>query len=438
MTDLTRRSLLAGVALALSAPRLRAQASANPDVVVVGAGAAGIAAARTLVAAGVRVQVLEARGRIGGRVHTDDALGDAWERGCPRLSRAAAATLVGLARDMKEPFVTDEPGLVLAERGRRRDAATNAAFLALRARAERELLAAARRGPDIDALGALSRETRAAAGFAAVAADFALARGVDLARLSLNDLAGAEDDRRGQRSAAGLSALFDGLARKLPLRTGTPVRRIRLAGPRVRLDTDEGTLEAPVVVLAVPAAVVAGGGVAFDPALPVEVLQAHHDLPAGIVDKVALKLRKPLPPEFAGYIAPVAGGARRVLVAADRGVIVVEFAAGEAVELEALGAEAQLERAAAVVKDLLGGVAPKDVDKGAATAWLADPWSRGSHSYAIPGRHAARALLRQPVGRQLVFAGEHTAEAAGTLAGAWQSGRRAGQQALILLGRAPA
>ena len=86
---------------------------------------------------------------------------------------------------------------------------------------------------------------------------------------------------------------------------------------------------------------------------------------------------------------------------------------------------------------MLGGDVRKHFDRGAATAWAADPWARGAYSHCLPGRFGARAVLTRSVGGRLVFAGEHTEQSAyGTLHGAHLSGVRAAAEAKRLLGRA--
>ena len=85
---------------------------------------------------------------------------------------------------------------------------------------------------------------------------------------------------------------------------------------------------------------------------------------------------------------------------------------------------------------MLGGDVRKQFDKGIATAWAADPFARGAYSHCVPGRFGARAVLARPVGERIVFAGEHTEQAAyGTLHGAHLSGKRAAAEARRLLGR---
>jgi len=440
-TSMTRRSVLGGLAAALALPRARAETAAGAEVVIVGAGAAGLAAARALASAGVRVQVLEARNRIGGRVLTDrDTLGVQWERGATRLPRAAASELGVLASGMKEPLRVEDPALRVHDAGHPLGPAEVAALLSLRSRVDRELATAAGRGADVAALAALSLDVRRDRDFPAVAADFRLQRGCGLEQVSVLDAATTASARQGFGVPRGLGELLESLAHKLPLRLSTPVRRIRFGGSRVRIDTEGGTIDAALVIVAVPPAVIAGGGLAFDPALPEPVLQAIHDLPAGLVDKVGLRFRKSPLADVAGCVLPRgddAAAATRVLVPPGAGnFCVVEIAGAAAIELEAAGEAAQIDYTLSALKDLFGNGVARDFDRGSATRWLADPWSRGAHSCALPGRFGAREVLARPVQAQLLFAGEHAAPAwAGTLHGAWLSGTRAAAQALRLLGR---
>ena len=88
-SQLSRRSFLSGLASAVTLPAWAQAVPTNPDVVIVGAGAAGLAAAEKLIARGVSVIVVEARDRIGGRAWTDtQRFGVPFDHGCSWLTKA--------------------------------------------------------------------------------------------------------------------------------------------------------------------------------------------------------------------------------------------------------------------------------------------------------------------------------------------------------------
>ena len=104
-----RRTILTGL---VAAAAIRPAHSADVDVVVVGAGAAGLAAARTLIEAGRRVAVLEARDRIGGRAHTDASLGPdaAFDAGAHYIHWAERNPWRGIAARIGVPVADDPSG----------------------------------------------------------------------------------------------------------------------------------------------------------------------------------------------------------------------------------------------------------------------------------------------------------------------------------------
>jgi monoamine oxidase len=92
--------------------------------------------------------------------------------------------------------------------------------------------------------------------------------------------------------------------------------------------------------------------------------------------------------------------------------------------------------AAAELSRLLGNNIRRQIAPLAATAWLQDPWSRGSYSYALPGHAGDRAALAAPIDNRLFFAGEATSpNFFSTAHGAWLSGLAAAEAALASLAR---
>jgi monoamine oxidase len=216
------------------------------------------------------------------------------------------------------------------------------------------------------------------------------------------------------------------------------VSRIRWSARGVAADTSAGAFTARVAIVALPSAVIADGAVVFAPHLPVEVLQAHHDLPLGLLDKVALKFKRNVfPSERSELLVQRRNAGRGMNFLTrhwDSNTCIGLYGGRFAHEMEAAGEAAAIEHALAELTTMLGGEVRRHFDRGVATAWAADPFARGSYSHCLPGRFGARAMLTRPVGGRLVFAGEHTEQAHyGTLHGAHLSGKRAAGEARRLL-----
>jgi monoamine oxidase len=123
----------------------------------------------------------------------------------------------------------------------------------------------------------------------------------------------------------------------------------------------------------------------------------------------------------------------------DRPAIYCFFGGRFAAALEREGQAAMFSFAAGELARLLGSEIRKWMAPLASTAWLQDPWSRGSYSYALPGHADDRARLAAPVDDRLFFAGEATSpNFFSTAHGAWLSGITAADAALASLKAAAA
>jgi monoamine oxidase len=439
-----RRFLLAtgASAFALAVPSaVRAQA-AGVDVAVIGAGGAGLTAARQLSAAGLKVLVLEARDRRGGRAWTDtSSVGVAWDRGCSWLHSSQVNPLVAYAAANGFETQPDRSLRFVYDGSKRLSEAGTTGLRALNERMSRELEAAGRRGLDIPAEQAFTLATRQDPWYPLAAARLTAWEGAEPSNFSALDSYHYVDKGDDLVIPKGYGTLLEHYARDVDVRLRTPVSRVRWAGRGVALDTPAGTLAARVVVVAVPSSIVAQGGLVFTPFLPAEILQAHSDLPLGLMNKVALRFKRNVfPGELSEGLRQQRSGLRGMSYITrlwGSNVALGASAGALAHELEAAGEAAAIDFALGELAQMLGNDVKRLFDRGAATAWAADPFSRGAYSHCLPGRYGARERLTRPVGERIVFAGEHTEQAAyGTLHGAHLSGLRAARQVLELLRRA--
>lgn len=440
---LNRRRFLqgigAGALLGAAGPRGIAAAT-TPDVLVIGAGGAGLAAAKELKAKGVTVVVLEARGRIGGRAFTDSSLGVPWDRGCSWLHSSNVNPWVTYARQNGFEVYADRFERQVYDGARRMDGAETAGYRAVAERLQRELDRAGSRGLDIPAEAALTQETLADPWYPMAMDDLTGWEGVEPANYSVLDSWQYDENGEDFVIPRGYGTLLAHYAKGVDVKLGTPVTRIRWDGRGVAADTAAGLVSARIAIVALPSAIIAEGSVIFSPHLPVEVLQAHHDLPLGILEKIGLRFKKNVfPSENTEFLQMKRDDGRGLnyLTRHWGGNVCIAFAPGRlARELEAEGEAAAIEHALDELVAMLGGDVRKHFDEGAATAWASDPRARGAYSHCVPGRYGARAVLTRPVGGRIVFAGEHTEQTAyGTLHGAYLSGVRAAAEAVRLLGR---
>ncbi len=430
-------TLLGGVRLALAAP------SAAPEVLVIGAGGAGLAAAKSLAAAGIPVLVLEARDRIGGRAFTDMSLGVAWDRGCSWLHSPKVNPWADYARQNGFDVVPDRFARHYYDGSRRMNGAETAGLRAVMERIDREMEDAARRGLDIPVTAAFTQATLADPWYPTAETAVTDWEGIEPSNFSTLDSWQYVEDGEDLMIPRGYGTLLAHYAKDIEVRLRTPVSRIRWNARGVTADTPAGSVTARVAIVALPSAVIADGAVTFLPNLPVEVLQAHHDLPLGLLDKVALKFKRNVfPSERSEFLQLRRDDGRGInfLTRHWGSNVCVGFSGGRfAHELEAVGEAATIEHALAQLSTMLGGDIRRHFDRGAATAWALDPFARGSYSHCLPGRYGARAILGRPVGGRILFAGEHVEQPAyGTLHGATISGERAAAAARRLLAEARA
>lgn len=277
----------------LAARRLDNRIGRRSDVVVVGAGVAGLAAAQRLKAAGHTVRVVEARGRIGGRVLTD--------RSWNRPVELGAAWLHGLGNNPIKDLLHDVGcDLYLTKWGTavfRRSDGSRVPAGAVDDASERmwRIIGEARR-PDFTP-GTPLAEALAARSFPRNAIEqFTLGWEIEheyADDADALDLAWFDQGRwvRGGEAlvVGGYDRLPKHLARGLRILTGLPVRSLDWRSRRIRVGTDGGTLEADAVVLALPLSVVRAGVVDFLPGLPAKASNAIGLMGSGCMEKVVLR-----------------------------------------------------------------------------------------------------------------------------------------------------
>jgi monoamine oxidase len=398
---------------------------AQVDVVVIGAGAAGLAAADALVRAQRSVLVLEARDRVGGRCETRRMPGLAVpvELGAEFMHGGPQATLELLAR-AGIPGVDSTRTQRVLWRGKLRPAnAFDEAKKAMQGAVFRK---------DISFEAHLRRRrlpafTRTLARMMVQGFDAA-----DPALVSARDIADEWKSALGtsqMRPQGGYQALLERVFQGFNVRLKQRVRLIR----REKQFVDIDGIRARKAIITLPLGVLQAGSVRFEPQLSSK-REALENLISGPVIRVAMRFKEEFwqerHPGVAFYHSPDAPFPTCWTPLPMHGPLLTAWAGGpKAVALTGLSEKQLLKHALTSVKSVFKRI--PSVEEFLVHDWQADPYARGGYSYMRVGGRGAREKLRQPIENTLFFAGEATdAEEAGTVAGALRSGLRAAKEVL--------
>ncbi|MBL9086839.1 MAG: FAD-dependent oxidoreductase, partial [Planctomycetia bacterium] len=450
---LRRLASLWGTAL----PAMRAPT----EVLVIGAGIAGLAAARRLQDEGLAVTVVEARDRVGGRVHSArNARGDAFDLGASWIHGVKGNPIAALARDLDIPTVTSgRVNALFDARGRRLDTAAVQARMGAALEAARASAAGPGRSvADVVRLagvdGALSpRDRRLFRWYLTAELEHEFAG--DVAELSAAHF-DAENEPRGEEVVfpTGYDRVAHALAAGLDVRLRTVVTRVEWgtgpaapgatdagatgAGPmagrgdgRVRVHVRDASgatsvLEADHAVVTLPLGVLKAGAVTFSPALPAGHRAAIERLGMGLMNKVWLTFPRRFwgDADWINRAADPVGRFTQFFAPRTPTPMLAAFHTGTcARELETRTDDETVAAALAALRTTYGADVPSPVEAHV-TRWSRDPFALGAYSFVAAGATPDdRVALAAPLGQSVFFAGEatHTAYPS-TVHGAYLSG----------------
>ncbi|CCE10182.1 conserved exported hypothetical protein [Bradyrhizobium sp. STM 3843] len=439
----TRRGFLAASAALATTPMLGSGARAataprDADIVVIGAGAAGIAAARRVVAANRKVLVLEASGQLGGRCRTDPAtFGEPFDRGARWLYNPDGNPLAKLARAAGLDIMAAPVGHKIRVGRRNARPGETEQFLAALVRAKRSIDDAGRGKLDTSCAAALPKDLGDWTG----TADFVLGpatTGKDLNELSAMDKTRAQNRNAALACRQGLGTLVAKLGEQLPLALSTPATRIVWTNREVVVETASGRIATRAIILTVSTNVLTSGTIKFTPELPKRQLDAAAKLSLGSYDRIALQIAgNPLGLSRDDLIIEQSSSTQTGLLFANIGgssLCTIDVGGSFGRDLSSQGEAAMVAFGKEWLTKLFGSDAAAAVKASAATRWNAAPTILGAMSAAVPGGQGSRKILTEPLG-PLFLAGEATHEIMwGTVDGAWESGERAAEAALRRIG----
>ncbi len=440
MIDISRRSFLAATAGLAAAPAFGQSGVGNADIAIIGAGAAGIAAARRIIAAGKRPIILEAANRAGGRCLTDTSLFDVpvdlgahWIH-MPEINPVAKLALAaGLDVYPAPPGQRLRVGRRYAREGEMED------FLAALVRCNRAIQDAARGKVDMSVVQAIPKDL----GDLQPVVEFFLGPfgcGKDLRDISAMDFAKSAERDIDAFCRQGFGALLMKLAEGLPMELSAPVTQVNTSSRGgVEIVSGNGRVSASAVIVTVSTNVLTSGKIKFTPDLPKRQLDACAKLSLGSYDRIILELPgNPLGLQRDDLMFEKAESDRTAALLANVGgstLAFVDVAGTFGRELAARGQGAMTAFATEWLTGLYGNDIGKAVGKTHATQWNDSPFALGAFSAAAVGGQPSRRVLMEPLRERVFFAGEAVHETLwGTVGGAWESGERAAAAALRIFG----
>jgi monoamine oxidase len=408
------------------------------DIVVIGAGAAGIAAARRIMAANRKVIVLEASGQIGGRCLTDTTTFDVpFDRGARWIYNPDTNPMIRLARGAGLDVGPAPLGQKIRIGRRNARAGEVEELLATLVRANRAIDDASRGRVDVSCASVLPKDL----GDWAATVEFLLganAAGKDLRELSAIDKMRAQDRSAALSCRQGLGTLIAKLGEGLPVSLSTPATRLSWSGRDVTVETAAGKIAARAAIVTASSNVLTSGALKFTPDLPKRTLDAASKVSLGSYDHIALQLPgNPLGLSRDDVVTEQSKDARTAFMIANMAgssLCSIDVAGSFGRDLSAQGEAAMVAFAVEWLAKLFGSDVAKAVRKSSATRWNTAPFALGAMSAAMPGGQPSRKILMEPVG-SLFLAGEAAHETLwGTVDGAWESGERAAEAALRKIG----
>ena len=410
--------------------------SSELDVIIIGAGASGLAAAKELVNLGLNYKLIEASHRIGGRAYSEEIAPGVWfDLGCSYLHQGETNPFVAIADELGvvlgkvkgDIFDANKKGLY--RNGLPLNSIDRKAYDDYHLACYAATNAAAERGEDVAIADLVDLENDYALTFMHSMAEL---NALDIDEVSCVDFAsfaGGSDIP----VLNGYGNLVAAWAAEVPVSLNTRVERIDWSGKRVNVETSRGKLSAPALLCTVSTGILAAGDIEFLPGLPDWKMEAVLGLPTGTENKACLHFDKDVfGPDGRGFHNTwnddgEAGGFEASVMGHNTAVV---FSGGRhAIWLEKQGSQAGHDYALGRVAEVFGNDIRKHVSRSIVTAWTTEPWTRGSYSCALPGQAFQRKQLARSLDDRLYFAGEATTVGdQGCCHGAFRSGIRAAQE----------
>jgi monoamine oxidase len=419
--------------------------TSETDVVIVGAGSAGLSAAKELAKRGLSYVVVDGSHRIGGRAYSEEIAPGVWfDLGCSFLHHGATNPFGPIADNLGVPLNRERADMFSHIRACRNGIQLtdeeSARFGQYDADCEEAIKASVARGEDRAISELVDTENEF---FPPYANAMAVINNMDIDETSAVDHHDFGDGDVASNLDIPVPGGYGNLVKTwgadVDVTLNCRVDKIDWSGSGVAVETVKGTVRGRVALVTVSTGILASNNILFDPVLPDWKIEAYLGLPTGTVNKICLHFDKDVfgPDGLGFYTTWSDAGDAAFLEASINGndTAIVYVGGRHGIWLEKQGQQAGHDFALDRVADVFGNDVRKEVTRSIVTAWGADPWTLGSYSRARPGHTHQRKGLAKLIDGRLFFAGEATSSGAGSSChGAYLSGIRAAEEIAEILG----
>ncbi|MEO0748928.1 MAG: FAD-dependent oxidoreductase [Pseudomonadota bacterium] len=402
------------------------------DVIIIGAGSAGLSAAKELSRLGITYTVIEGAHRIGGRAYSEEIAPDTWfDLGCSWLVGGASNPFTPIADELgitlgKEHEDTFRTSAVRWHRnGALLDPQSQKDCYQFCIDSNTEIGKVVDAGQDISLADVIDMEHEYAP---PLLGGISTSWGLDADGISTVDHWSTEG-HLGYPVLRGYGNLIKTWGGDVQVTLNAPVTAIDWTGKEVKVDTPKGTVTGKTLLSTVSTGILGSGEIRFTPKLPDWKTDAIQAIPMGCENKVGIHFDRDVFGDARGYYSTWDDEGHFAKVnACPMGLnLAMVFVGGRlGIWLEKQGPQVFHDYALDRVADIFGNDIRKHVTRSITTAWHTDPWFRGSWACAMPGQGHQRKTLARAVDDRLFFAGEAThIGGQGTCSGAYLSGVRA-------------
>ena len=423
----------------MSSPSTQEHLSDHPDFVVVGAGAAGISAAHTLIDLGFSVTVVEAAGRIGGRAWTDTTtFGVPYDVGAHWLHYDAHNFYNEYGKKNGFDIYPDPLEFHLFDQGQKLENGLQT----IQDRLEEyysDIDKAMDAILDISVQQAISHR----AGKHRQTAEYILGpwtMGKEVSELSVRDVA-SSIETKDWFCKQGFGSLVSHYGSRLPVSMNTKAIEINWTGHGVKVKTSHGDIQAKAVILTVSTGVLASGDIKFSPELPVKKQESFNAISMGNYEHVCLLFSddalKTKPDTYILKSVDESGMNFGALTnASGSGLVYFDIGGKTVLDLMKENEETRVNLAIEEIKKLFGNRIEQSLVKGVASSWRNNSYTLGAYASAELGASTMRKHLRESIAEKVFFAGEacHRSMWA-SVAGAHQSGQEVAAKAAKTIGK---